>query len=72
MVNLCRCLQKEPFAALPWGEPSIIFSIYPGITGDEAWGSGGESVAETELESLLQSLGFSCFNSLVALMLKGF
>jgi len=42
---------------------------------DEARGSGGESLAETELESLallLQYLGFSCFDGLVALMLKGF
>lgn len=58
---------------------SFLFPKYPGIAmvrQREVLGTKkGESLAEMELELLalfLQSLGCSCFDSLVALMHRGF
>lgn len=69
-----NCLSRELALVI-----HSFFSMYPGITmvrhREVSGTKRGESLAEVELKLFalfLQSLGFSCFDSLVALMHKGF
>lgn len=80
------CLHlEESFAVLPWGElpfwkphssQSLIFFNVFMVRHREVSGTNrGESFARMDLKLfllLLQPLGFPCFDSLVALMHKGF